>query len=62
MGEWMKMLYLSMEAKRGLEERLKNDCPKEKHKEYRERLQKEIDIIKSMKFPGYMLICLGVCI
>ncbi len=43
------------EAKRGLEERLKN-IPKEKHKEYRERLQKEIDIIKSMKFPGYMLI------
>ncbi len=37
------------EAKRGLEERLKN-IPKEKHKEYRERLQKEIDIIKSMKF------------
>jgi DNA polymerase-3 subunit alpha len=49
-----KVLF-EYEAKRGLEERLKN-IPKEKHQEYRERLQKEIDIINSMKFPGYMLI------
>ena len=43
------------ESKRGLEERLKI-VPKEKHAEYRERLQVEMDIINNMKFPGYMLI------
>ncbi len=44
-----------MRLRWGLEERLK-DIPQEKHQEYRDRLQKEIDIIDSMKFPGYMLI------
>ncbi|MEA1879818.1 MAG: DNA polymerase III subunit alpha [Campylobacterota bacterium] len=43
------------ESKRGLEERLKI-VPEEKHQEYRERLQVEMDIINNMKFPGYMLI------
>ncbi len=43
------------ESKRGLEKRLKI-VPEEKHQEYRERLQVEMDIINSMKFPGYMLI------
>jgi len=43
------------ESKRGLEERLKI-VPKERHQEYRDRLQVEMDIINSMKFPGYMLI------
>jgi len=43
------------ESKRGLEKRLKI-VPKEKHEEYRERLKVEMDIINSMKFPGYMLI------
>jgi DNA polymerase-3 subunit alpha len=43
------------ESKRGLEERLKIVDPS-KHQEYRDRLQVEIDIITSMKFPGYMLI------
>jgi DNA polymerase-3 subunit alpha len=43
------------ESKRGLEERLKI-VPPEKHEEYRERLQVEMDIINNMKFPGYMLI------
>ena len=43
------------ESRRGLEERLKI-VPVEKHKEYRDRLQVEMDIINSMKFPGYMLI------
>jgi len=43
------------ESKRGLEERLKI-VPKEKHEEYRDRLQVEMDIINNMKFPGYMLI------
>ncbi len=42
-------------SKKGLEKRLEV-VPKEKHQEYRERLQTEIDIINSMKFPGYMLI------
>ncbi|RXJ85650.1 DNA polymerase III subunit alpha [Arcobacter sp. CECT 8985] len=39
----------------GLEKRLEI-VPKEKHEEYRQRLQTEIDIINGMKFPGYMLI------
>jgi len=43
------------ESKRGLEERLKI-VPEEKHEEYRDRLKVEMDIINSMKFPGYMLI------
>jgi DNA polymerase-3 subunit alpha len=43
------------ECKKGLEKRLQI-VPKEKHQEYRDRLQVEIDIINSMKFPGYMLI------
>ncbi|RXJ92549.1 DNA polymerase III subunit alpha [Malaciobacter molluscorum] len=39
----------------GLEKRLEI-VPAEKHEEYRQRLQTEIDIINGMKFPGYMLI------
>ncbi|MFV0481936.1 MAG: DNA polymerase III subunit alpha [Campylobacteraceae bacterium] len=39
----------------GLEERLKH-IPQEKHEEYKTRLEREIDIINKMKFPGYMLI------
>ena len=42
-------------CKEGLEERLKF-IPNEKHDEYRKRLDLEIEIIKKMKFPGYMLI------
>jgi DNA polymerase-3 subunit alpha len=49
-----KVLFIE-ESQKGLRERLKI-VPKEKHEEYRERLQVEIDIINSMKFPGYMLI------
>ncbi len=49
-----KALFI-YESKKGLEERLKI-VPKEKHQEYRDRLQVEMDIINSMKFPGYMLI------
>jgi DNA polymerase-3 subunit alpha len=43
------------ESRRGLERRLKI-VPEQKHQEYRDRLQVEIDIINNMKFPGYMLI------
>jgi DNA polymerase-3 subunit alpha len=43
------------ECWKGLEERLKV-VPEDKHQEYRDRLQVEIDIINNMKFPGYMLI------
>jgi len=39
----------------GLENRLIH-VPEEKHEEYKERLIFEMDIINSMKFPGYMLI------
>jgi DNA polymerase-3 subunit alpha len=42
-------------AKEGLKKRLEY-VPKEKHQEYRDRLEQEIKIINSMKFPGYMLI------
>lgn len=45
----------SYEARKGLEERLKI-VPPEQHQEYRDRLEVEINIINSMKFPGYMLI------
>ena len=49
-------IILFVEAsKRGLVERLKI-VPHEKHEEYKERLQVEMDIINNMKFPGYMLI------
>ena len=47
--------YFTFCCKRGLENRLKI-VPEEKHAEYRERLDFEMDIINSMKFPGYMLI------
>ena len=49
-----KTLFIE-ESRRGLEQRLKI-VPVEKHQIYRDRLQVEIDIINSMKFPGYMLI------
>jgi DNA polymerase III subunit alpha len=39
----------------GLEEKLRY-IPQDKHAEYRERLVVEMDIIKKMKFSGYMLI------
>ena len=47
--------YFIYKCKEGLEKRLKN-VPKERHEEYRKRLDYEIDIINSMRFPGYMLI------
>lgn len=43
------------EAREGLKDRLKI-IPLEKHEEYKVRLETEIEIINSMKFPGYMLI------
>lgn len=43
------------ECELGLAERLKY-VPEEKHREYRDRLRVEMDIINSMKFPGYMVI------
>ena len=49
-----KTLFIH-ECWKGLEKRLEI-VPKEKHQEYRDRLQVEIDIINNMKFPGYMLI------
>jgi len=47
--------YFVYKCKEGLEERLKI-VPPERHQEYRERLDFEMDIINSMKFPGYMMI------
>ncbi|MCF6201370.1 MAG: DNA polymerase III subunit alpha [Hydrogenimonas sp.] len=43
------------ECRRGLEERLKFVDPS-RHEEYKERLEREMQIINQMKFPGYMLI------
>ncbi len=48
-------LLFSFECRKGLEERLKLVAP-EHHQEYKDRLEVEIEIINSMKFPGYMLI------
>ena len=42
-------------CRNGLEKRLVH-VPEEKHEEYKERLEFEMDVINSMKFPGYMLI------
>lgn len=42
-------------CKKGLDERLKF-IDSAKHEQYRERLNREIEIIKNMKFAGYMLI------
>lgn len=47
--------YFTFCCKRGLENRLKI-VPEEKHEEYKKRLEFEMNIINSMKFPGYMLI------
>ena len=47
--------YFEYKCWEGLNKRLKK-IPKEKHEEYKNRLKYEIDIIKQMKFPGYMLI------
>jgi DNA polymerase-3 subunit alpha len=43
------------EARKGLQKRLQT-IPKELHPKYKDRLDVEIGIINSMKFPGYMLI------
>jgi DNA polymerase-3 subunit alpha len=49
-----KILFIH-ECRVGLEDRLKI-VPLERHQEYRDRLEVEIEIINNMKFPGYMLI------
>jgi len=47
--------YFIYRCKKGLEKRLRY-IPQERHEEYRRRLEFEMDVINSMKFPGYMLI------
>jgi DNA polymerase-3 subunit alpha len=47
--------YFTYRCKLGLENRLVH-VREDKHQEYRDRLDFEVDIINSMKFPGYMLI------
>ena len=47
--------YFSYKCRKGLEKKLIH-IPQEKHSEYKKRLETEIEIINSMKFPGYMLI------
>ncbi len=47
--------YFVYKCRQGLKKRLQF-VPPERHKEYEERLEYEMEIINSMKFPGYMLI------
>ena len=47
--------YFEYKCREGLKERLKL-IPEDLHQKYWDRLEYEIDIIKRMKFPGYMLI------
>ncbi|MCX6051002.1 MAG: DNA polymerase III subunit alpha [Campylobacterales bacterium] len=47
--------YFIYRCRIGLENRLVH-VPSTKHEEYRARLEFEMDVINSMKFPGYMLI------
>ncbi|MDD5052890.1 MAG: DNA polymerase III subunit alpha [Sulfuricurvum sp.] len=47
--------YFIHRCRVGLEERLVH-VPSERHTEYRERLEFEMQVINQMKFPGYMLI------
>ena len=47
--------YFEYKCREGLKKRLKN-IPENMHEEYKKRLDYEINIIKQMKFPGYMLI------
>jgi DNA polymerase-3 subunit alpha len=47
--------YFIHRCRVGLEDRLKH-VPLDKHEEYKERLEFEMNVINQMKFPGYMLI------
>ncbi|ARU47931.1 DNA polymerase III subunit alpha [Sulfurospirillum diekertiae] len=47
--------FFAYHSRKGLEKRLLH-VDASKHEEYRARLEREIDIICKMKFPGYMLI------
>ena len=47
--------YFIYKCREGLDKRLKI-VPSERHQEYKDRLEFEMDIINSMKFPGYMMI------
>ncbi|MFA7611518.1 MAG: DNA polymerase III subunit alpha, partial [Sulfurimonas sp.] len=47
--------YFVYRCELGLSERLKHVLP-QRHQEYRDRLEFEMNVINSMKFPGYMLI------
>jgi len=47
--------YFEYKCWQGLEKRLKK-IPESEHQIYKDRLRREIEIIKKMKFPGYMLI------
>ncbi|MFC2491352.1 MAG: DNA polymerase III subunit alpha [Campylobacter curvus] len=48
-------VFFEYECKKGLEERLKF-VPENLHEEYKKRLEREIEIINKMNFPGYMMI------
>ena len=47
--------YFAYKCREGLKKRLEK-VEESRHQEYKERLEREIDVINSMKFPGYMLI------
>ncbi|RDU59325.1 DNA polymerase III subunit alpha [Helicobacter marmotae] len=48
-------LYFAYKCREGLKERLEH-IDESLHERYKERLEREIEVITSMKFPGYMLI------
>ena len=47
--------YFAYKCRQGLDERLEH-IPENLHTQYKERLEQEINVINTMKFPGYMLI------
>lgn len=48
-------MYFAFKCREGLAQRLTH-IPEQFHEHYKQRLEKEIEVINSMKFPGYMLI------
>lgn len=48
-------VYFAFKCREGLAQRLTH-VPEQLHEHYKQRLEKEIEVINSMKFPGYMLI------
>lgn len=48
-------VYFAHKCREGLAKRLQN-VPESEHNRYKDRLEREIEVITNMRFPGYMLI------